>query len=93
VIWGETEHDGLPVLNTGWPRDRGLFFVGGLTEGGQLVEVYSWDDCEGDALESALEWCGEEGSDDDGLSVRRVHGEERAAVLRASDEAELKSQK
>jgi len=84
MIWGETECNGVLVLNTGWSR-RDLWRVEGYTEGGETVHVYSWDDCEGDAVESVLEWFGEEGSDDSNLSVFRVRGDEYDQIRKASD--------
>ena len=85
MIYGETEHEGIPLLNTRWPQ-RGLFRVYGFTEGGEHVEAYDWDDCEGDAVESVLGWLGAEGSDDAGLSVGRVEGEERRAIEKITDD-------
>ncbi len=84
MIWGETECNGVPVLNTSWSR-RNLWRVEGYTEGGETVHVYVWDDCEGDAVESVLEWAGEEGSDDSNLSVFRVRGDEYDQIRKASD--------
>jgi len=89
MIWGETECDGNPVLNTGWAR-RNLWRVEGITEGLEHVHVYVWDDCEGDALESVLEWVGEDGSDDSNLNVFRVLGDEYERVCKVSDDHQSK---
>lgn len=85
VIYGETLHSDVPLLNTRWPQ-RGLYYVTGTTEGGQFVRAYVWDDCEGDAIESVLEWCGEEGSDDLHLVLATVCDEERTAIVRTTNE-------
>lgn len=89
MIWGETECDGVPVLNTGWSR-RNLWRVEGVTEGLEGIHAYVWDDCEGDALESVLEWVDEEGSDDSHLHVFRVRGDEYERVCKVSDEYQSK---
>jgi len=72
MIYGETTHtDGTAIINVTWPQ-RGLFYVSGFTEAGDTVNVYVWDDCCDDAIDSTLEWMGEEGSDDSGLSVTEI---------------------
>ena len=62
MIYGETEHDGIPVLNINGPY-RHLFKVFGTTGAGTPVEAYVWDDCFGDAIESVVEWAGDEAAD------------------------------
>jgi hypothetical protein len=86
MIYGECDLDGTTVLNVRWPHQR-VWKVWGTTEGGETVEVYVLDDCEGDAIESTLEWVGGEGSDDSGLHVSRVHGDDLGRVLAAVNAA------
>jgi hypothetical protein len=86
MIYGECEHAGIPVLNIRWPH-RVVWKVCGVTEGGENVEVYVLDDCSGDAVESVLDWAGEEGSDDSAIDVTQVIGDEREKVLCAVDAA------
>jgi hypothetical protein len=75
-----THSTGTRILNIHWPHHR-VWKVEGVTEGGKALNVYVLDDCEGDAIESALEWADEEGCDDSGIDVRRVNGEELERVL------------
>lgn len=64
MIYGETEHtDGIAIINVRWPQCH-LYKIFGES-GGEDVECYVWADSFGDALESAAEWGGEEGDDDD----------------------------
>jgi len=85
MIYGETTHtDGRPILNTRWPQ-RGLFHVLGYSENGAEIDVYVWDDNEGDAIESAQEWVGDEGGDDSNINVYRVGVADRKAIKRVTD--------
>lgn len=88
MIYGETEHtDGTPILNIRWPQ-RGLFHIQGVS-GGQTLDVYVWDDNFGDALESAAEWGGEEGDDDD-LNGVEITGEARTEIVDLTNAANAK---
>lgn len=64
MIYGETEHaDGIAIINVRWPQ-RHLYLIEGVS-GDMELECYVWADNFSDAIESAAEWEGEEGDDDD----------------------------
>lgn len=49
------------------------------------VAAYTWDDCEGDAVESVLEFFEAEGWDDSGVNVYVIHGEQRSRIAALTD--------
>jgi len=90
MIWGSIKRRGEPdIINVTWPQ-RGLFHVTGafeLPDSDITVDVLVWDDCMGDAIESAAERSGCEGARDENVGCRAVTGVERESIRMITDKA------